>query len=405
MERLVGALRAFIPYTVGAAIGFCTAPTGLMITAAAGELSPVAGRVVSLEPETQANWADVKAPMAIDDLTTDPWVSDLPRALAATLELRSALVIPLVAQNLTIGALVLASTAPRTYRTAAIEHITSISAAIIPLVLGSERLGHLLSSLLRAESAGSVTPVLSNAPAHDLHFGPWFLEPRALSAVFQPIVRLLDRRVVGFEGLSRFSGAPGQAADLFGGARASLWGHRMELRALEAVLLAARKIPDHFILSVNLSPLVALHPAARELLLAQSRALVVELTEYHATTPAMDVELHGLRGSGIQLAVDDAGSGYSTLTRILRLRPEVIKLDRELVADLEADPVRQTFVTAFVRVAGQTGATLIAEGVETESQSQILAQLGVEYAQGYAFGHPAAVDDLFPDSPGGGRPS
>jgi EAL domain-containing protein (putative c-di-GMP-specific phosphodiesterase class I) len=400
MDRLIGALDAFASDTVGAAIGYYTAPTGLMLVRGAGALSPMAGRVVRMDPAIAARWADVRAPLAVDDLASDPRLSGLPGALATTLGLRSALVVPLVTQNVAVGALVLASANTGTYRSGAIQNIESISAAIIPLMLGSERLGHLLERLLWAGSAGWANPLLSGDSAMGPSSRTGLLEPFALKPVFQPIISVSDRRVVGFEGLSRFIGPSGHAsADLFGSARLSLAGHQMELQALEAILLAARRIPDHFILSVNLSPLVALHPAAQKLILAESRALILELTEYHGITPAMEMELGRLRGSGIQLAVDDVGSGHSTLSRILRLRPEVIKLDRDLISDLATDPVRQTFVTAFVQVAAQTGSAVIAEGVETGIQAEILAQLGVDYAQGYAFGRPQPVDDLFTGNP------
>jgi EAL domain-containing protein (putative c-di-GMP-specific phosphodiesterase class I) len=123
---------------------------------------------------------------------------------------------------------------------------------------------------------------------------------------------------------------------------------------------------------------------------------VIELTEHidFGQYPGLQGALVRLRKSGVRLAVDDAGSGYSSLTHILKLAPELIKLDRELVCGIDIDPVRRALVTALVLFAADTGAEILAEGIETSDELDVVRRLGVRYSQGYYLGRPAALKDV-----------
>ena len=96
----------------------------------------------------------------------------------------------------------------------------------------------------------------------------------------------------------------------------------------------------------------------------------------------------------MRIAVDDAGSGYSSLAHILKLAPDFIKLDRELVSGIDLDPVRRALAASLVTFAADTGAEIVAEGVETEDELEVLRRLGVRYAQGYHLGRPAPLHAL-----------
>jgi EAL domain-containing protein (putative c-di-GMP-specific phosphodiesterase class I) len=84
----------------------------------------------------------------------------------------------------------------------------------------------------------------------------------------------------------------------------------------------------------------------------------------------------------MRVAVDDTGSGYASLSHVLRMRPELIKLDRELTGGIAEDPARQALAAALVRFASALDASVIAEGVETEAEARTVAELGVNRAQG-----------------------
>lgn len=102
----------------------------------------------------------------------------------------------------------------------------------------------------------------------------------------------------------------------------------------------------------------------------------------------------------MRLAVDDAGVGYSGLHHILRLQPDVIKLDLALTRGIHHDPARQALAEGLVGFARRLGATIVAEGVETLSELNSLKRLGVGAAQGYFLGRPGPL--AVPAQYGGG---
>jgi EAL domain-containing protein (putative c-di-GMP-specific phosphodiesterase class I) len=96
-----------------------------------------------------------------------------------------------------------------------------------------------------------------------------------------------------------------------------------------------------------------------------------------------------IRRKGVSLAIDDLGAGFSNLKYISDLEPEVVKLDRELIAGLTPDIRQFRLLTSLVDLCHQMEAQVIAEGVETESELEASIQLGVDFVQGYVFGRPA----------------
>ncbi len=213
---------------------------------------------------------------------------------------------------------------------------------------------------------------------------------RAFLPVFQPIVELASRVVVGYEALTRF--ADGSRPDeVF--AEAARCGLTIELEAatLEAVLDASGSLPASAWLNLNVSAeLVLAGEPLASILRRWGWQNVLELTEHIEVTdyPALRAALERL-GPNVRLAVDDAGAGFASLRHILELRPDYVKLDRAIVQQIHRDPARQALVAGMVHFAGKTGAVLVAEGVETEAEARQLRQLGVALAQGYRLGRPA----------------
>lgn len=120
------------------------------------------------------------------------------------------------------------------------------------------------------------------------------------------------------------------------------------------------------------------------------RRLTVELTEYAPVHdyPALLAALAPHRARGLRVAVDDAGAGYASFRHILMLTPDLIKIDRSLVSEVDRNLVKQTLVTSLLTCARATGAELLAEGVEREVELATLADLGVRHVQGFLFGEP-----------------
>lgn len=130
---------------------------------------------------------------------------------------------------------------------------------------------------------------------------------------------------------------------------------------------------------------------ADELLAGDLSHLVLEVTEDEviAEGTALEERLAELRRRGAHLAVDDVGAGYAGLTQVMRLRPDVLKLDRSLVAGMSSDPVKGAMIDALARYARRIGAGVCAEGIETHQDLQALADLDVTHGQGFVLGRPA----------------
>lgn len=221
--------------------------------------------------------------------------------------------------------------------------------------------------------------------------------PDRLCAVFQPVCRLSDLRLSGFEGLTRFpDGSHARPDHWFAKAHKIGRGADLEIMALKAVLESARQIPSEYDVSVNLSPLVAVTASAQHELRSADRPITLELTEHDHITAGMYADLRSLRRDGVRLAIDDTGAGFSSLSRIVRLRPDVIKLDRDLTADVQSDPARQALVVALVHFAREIGAVTVAEGIETADQHATLRDLGIGFGQGFWLGQPRPISEHAP---------
>lgn len=216
-----------------------------------------------------------------------------------------------------------------------------------------------------------------------------------LSMAFQPIVDLRSGELVGAEALARFRSEPYRTPDLwFNDAWASGLGIELEIHAIRQALASLLAMPEHVYLSVNAAPRTLLSRDLQDLLAGVSGdRLMVELTEHElvADYDEMSAAISRLRARGTRLAIDDAGAGFSSFQHILRLRPDVIKLDRSLTTGVDANPVRFALASALVTFAGSLGARICAEGVETSSELVALQKLGVAFGQGYFLGRPAAL--------------
>lgn len=211
--------------------------------------------------------------------------------------------------------------------------------------------------------------------------------------VFQPIVDLASREPLGYEALARFAVDPYRGPDVWMTEAAAVGlGVELELQAVTNALAVAHGLPADCYLSLNASPSVVLTGRLVGVLACSERPIVVEVTE-HEEARGVDLgpALDELRAAGHRIALDDGGAGYAGLTRVLELRPDVVKLDRAVIAGIDTDPVRQALVAAGVAFVAGIGSGLVAEGVETEGEATALRELGVCVAQGYLFGRPAPL--------------
>ncbi len=213
---------------------------------------------------------------------------------------------------------------------------------------------------------------------------------RPISPVYQPIVCLANGRVVGYEALARFPGSSMRSPDVwFAQAHGCGLGPELEAMAIEAALEPiGRPLGTH--LAINVSPSALSTDVVRRTLGGSLDGIVVEITE-HEFVPdddTLQAAVSELRERGAQIAIDDAGAGHAGLKQLMRVRPDIVKLDQALIRDIHTDPARMALVESFVRFARDVGATVCAEGIESLDELAVLADLDVQWGQGYALARP-----------------
>ncbi|HET6548902.1 MAG TPA: EAL domain-containing protein [Solirubrobacter sp.] len=214
----------------------------------------------------------------------------------------------------------------------------------------------------------------------------------AIRPVFQPVVELATGRAGGFEALTRIDREPRRGPDeWFAQAHRVGLGEELEALALRAALAVPGR-PEGTFLALNVSPRALLSGPVRAALPQDLTGIVVELTEHEVFggEGELEAELAQLRARGARVALDDAGAGYAGLQQIIRIAPDILKLDRALVHGAHADPSRQALLEALIGFASSTGAVICAEGVEDPADLHTLLSLDVTFAQGYGLARPAA---------------
>ena len=214
--------------------------------------------------------------------------------------------------------------------------------------------------------------------------------------VLQPIVELASGRRIGSEALSRFPEEWGLAPDLcFQQAHSIGLGDRLELLALERAAAHLDHVSGYIAMNVSPSTLLAPQSLAFLSRLPLDRILL-ELSEHDPVQnyPELVTALKPLRAQGMRVAIDDVGAGFSSLRHIVLTSPDVIKIDRSLVDGVSVDAVLQTLVRSLVDFGHGAGAQVVAEGIETVTDANLLTGLGVDYGQGWYFGRPGPASAL-----------
>ncbi|MFK8398434.1 bifunctional diguanylate cyclase/phosphodiesterase [Pseudomonas sp. BGr12] len=221
-----------------------------------------------------------------------------------------------------------------------------------------------------------------------------------LHCLFQPILSLSERRLVGYEALTRgpSNGPLHSPLPLFSIARSSGRLSQLELLCRRKACARFRDLKLEGKLFLNVSPeslLEPTHQPGRTLQLLQTFGIspsdvVIELTEQ---TPIedfslLDTALHHYRAMGFSIALDDLGAGYSSLRLWSELRPDYVKIDRHFIEGIHLDAVKREFVGSILKMAHASRAQVIAEGIEIPEELAVLSEMGVDLVQGYLLGRP-----------------
>lgn len=219
-------------------------------------------------------------------------------------------------------------------------------------------------------------------------------DPTAMTMVFQPLRDLKTMEVVGLEALARFPGHDFGPEWFFAEAAKAGLGPASEMHAVRLAMTALGRIPDPIRLNINVSPDTLCSEEFLELMSSAPRGrLVIEVTEHAVIEDYTEVRLASARLTelGVWLAIDDVGTGFSGLNRILESAPQELKLDRVVVRDVDSSGLKQSLVEAFCTFGRRMRLGVVAEGIETEAELRELQALGATVGQGYHLGRP---DDL-----------
>ena len=262
----------------------------------------------------------------------------------------------------------------------------------------SRRWRQLVAEVAQLRAASPLLPGLSVSPEDEEGLPEeravrLLVDAGQVKVALQPVLRLEDQAVVGFEALSRFGGRVPTDRWFRAASRCGLGGE-LERVTLRAALALLPGLPTDVFLAVNVSPAALEDQTVIDLLHAcDLTRVVVEVTEHEAVADyeSMRAVLDRLRGRGARIAVDDTGAGFASLRHVLMLQPDVVKLDTSLSRDVHHSPRQQQLVTALLTFAREVGCLVLAEGIETEEQLDALRELGVPLGQGWHLGVPTVV--------------
>jgi EAL domain-containing protein (putative c-di-GMP-specific phosphodiesterase class I) len=402
LRRVVDQALCVVPHADGAAVElyrdghFDYVCTGGRLTPQLGLRLPAAASLSGLATTTGQT-------QCCSDSEVDERVN-LPAC--RTVGARSLICVPLRRGDEAIGVLKVTSEQPLAFDEADIGILTGLAEFITVSISAASDIARVATAARDWSSTEFVANVLRPGITED-HAARrrirGVLDSDDFAVVVQPIVRLDSGALVGAEALARFPSPPAQGPDRwFTDAYAAGLGTELELAAARKAINLLGELPPHAYLTVNIGPAAMAAPEFLELVRdSDAERLVVELTEHFAVEDyeRLRAALCGLRRAGARLAIDDTGAGFASLAHILKLSPEIIKLDRDLARGIDADPVRRALAAALVDFARQTGAEVVAEGLETDAELATVRELGIDFGQGYLLGKPGPTEALASAAP------
>ncbi|QDV55007.1 EAL domain-containing protein [Rosistilla oblonga] len=275
-----------------------------------------------------------------------------------------------------------------------------------PVRLGEEDLVHFAEALFRirlqsigASTSGTIPQNVCDQALALVQFDRLMSE-RLVVPHFQPIVRMSDNEMLGFEilGRGRVFGLESVGAMFEAASQLNLEVDLSQMLRWEGVRVG-RSLPQCPVLFVNTHPAELANDGLEtslELLrdMAGSTRLVLEIHESAVTNPELLCQLQAkLQALGIGLAYDDFGSGQARLSELVQARPEFVKFDMSLIRDIDtASPERQRMLEALVKMVRDLDIQALAEGIESKAEAEFCMQVGFDLAQGFYYGRPVPIE-------------
>jgi EAL domain-containing protein (putative c-di-GMP-specific phosphodiesterase class I) len=216
---------------------------------------------------------------------------------------------------------------------------------------------------------------------------------------YQPIFRLATGEIIGAEALSRFPVEPVRSPDKWFADAANV-GLDRALAEL-AIRHSLTRFTDGFdagvVLGLNISPSLVCQVDLVHLFEGfPCNQISLEITEHEIVEDyeALAEALVPIRALGVRVAIDDMGSGYANIRHVLKMKPDVIKIDASLITDIDKDPMKEAWLAGIMEFARLSSCVVLAEGVETVAELSVLTRLGVHLGQGFLLGRPMSVEAI-----------
>ncbi len=221
---------------------------------------------------------------------------------------------------------------------------------------------------------------------------------KSISVVYQPIVDIENKKIIGYEALSR---GPKESElynpeILFGIAEEADLVWELERICREKALSNIHNMEEDKYIFLNNEPSVIYDPKFKALEIIKKldispERVILEITERTAIEDfqAFKKALQYFKSVGFKISIDDAGAGYASLQSIALLSPDFIKFDINLIKNIDNNLIKQNLISALLDIANRINADVIAEGVETKNEAETISRLGVKFAQGFYYAKPA----------------
>jgi EAL domain-containing protein (putative c-di-GMP-specific phosphodiesterase class I) len=267
----------------------------------------------------------------------------------------------------------------------------------IRLYVQNEGTEFTFQSVLGAKTLQRYTNLIQDKEFFDI------MNNESLTSYFQPIVKASDRSIYGYEALIRGVKEDGELMfpdELFSKSTRNDLNFKLDRLCRETALKTAavkkitQKIFINFMPTAIYDPEFCLNSTVKwaKQLEFDPKNIIFEVVETESVRDKDHLKkiLTYYRDEGFEIALDDVGEGYSSLNMLINLRPNIIKIDRNIIENIDKDELKQSTYRALYILAKENGIKVLAEGVETSFELEMIESIGVDYIQGYYFGRPSA---------------
>lgn len=278
-----------------------------------------------------------------------------------------------------------------------LKHFTKQECEAIRLYVQNEGEGFSFQSVLGAKTLQRYLNLIEDASFFDI------INNASLTSYFQPIIKADDRTIYGYEALIRGvkeDGALMFPDVLFEKSERNDLNFKLDRMCRESALKTAatkkikQKVFINFLPTSVYDPEFCLRSTVKwaHQLEFDPKNIIFEVVE---TESVRDKEhlikiLNFYKKEGFSIALDDVGEGYSSLNMLVDIRPDIIKIDRNIITNIDQDKLKQSTYRALYNLAKENEIEVLAEGVETKEELATIEGIGVDYVQGYYFGKPNA---------------